>query len=122
VRARLLRSANVSAADYILAMRDRERGIAQMDTVFDRVDVLVMPTVPIVAPTMDEVATADAFTAKNIMALRNTAIWNFFDVCAISLPMRFGNALPCGLMLVGRHGEDRKLLAIAAAVERQLGA
>jgi aspartyl-tRNA(Asn)/glutamyl-tRNA(Gln) amidotransferase subunit A len=122
VRARLLRSAHVSAADYILAMRDRERGIAQMDALFDRVDVLVMPTTPIVAPTMDEVSTADTFTAKNIMALRNTAIWNFFDVCAISLPMRFGNALPCGLMLVGRHGEDRKLLAIAAAVERQLGA
>lgn len=121
VRARLLRSANVSAADYILAMRDRERGIAQMETVFDKVDVLVMPTTPIVAPTMDEVSTAEGFTAKNTLALRNTAIWNFFDVCAISLPMRFGNALPCGLMLVGRHGEDRKLLAIAAAVERQLG-
>ena len=27
-----------------------------------------------------------------------------------------------GLMLVGRHGGDRKLLAIAAAVEKQLGA
>ena len=52
----------------------------------------------------------------------NTSIWNFFDVCAISLPIRFGNALPVGLMLVGRHGDDRRLLAIAAAVEKQLGA
>lgn len=122
VRLRLLRAANVSAADYIQNLRDRERGIAQVDSLFDRFDVLVMPTVSIVAPTMDEVATPEGFTAKNISALRNTSIWNFFDVCAISLPVKLGNALPCGLMLVGRHGDDRRLLAIAAAVERQLEA
>ncbi|HEX7883631.1 MAG TPA: amidase [Afipia sp.] len=122
VRMRLLRSEKVSAADYILALRDRERGIAQMDAMFDRVDVLVMPTVQIVAPAMDEVSTAESFSRRNVQALMNTAIWNFFDTCAISLPIRLGNALPVGLMLVGRHGEDRKLLAIAAAVEKQLGA
>ena len=72
--------------------------------------------------TLAEIATADAFAAINARALRNTSIWNFFDVCAISLPIRLGNALPVGLMLVGRHGEDRKLLAIAAAVEKVLGA
>lgn len=122
VRMRLLRSEKVAAADYILAMRDRERGIAQMDAVFDQVDVLVMPTVQIVAPTMDEVSTPESFSKRNVQALMNTAIWNFFDTCAISLPIRLGNALPCGLMLVGRHGDDRRLLAIAAAVEKQLEA
>lgn len=122
VRARLLRSEKVSAADYILALRDRERGIAQMDAVFDKVDVLVMPTVQIVAPAMDEISTMESFNKRNVQALMNTAIWNFFDTCAISLPIRLGNALPCGLMLVGRHGGDRRLLAIAAAVEKQLGA
>lgn len=122
VRLRLLRSEKISAADYILALRDRERGIAQMDAVFDKVDVLVMPTVQIVAPTMDEVSTPETFNKRNVQALMNTAIWNFFDTCAISLPIRLGNALPVGLMLVGRHGGDRKLLAIAAAVEKQLGA
>jgi aspartyl-tRNA(Asn)/glutamyl-tRNA(Gln) amidotransferase subunit A len=29
-----------------------------------------------------------------------------------------GSALPSGLMLVARHGQDHRLLAIAAAVER----
>lgn len=121
VRARLDRGASVTAADYIANLRDRERGIAQVDAMFDDYDVLVMPTTPIVAPTMAEVSTAEGFTARNILALRNTAIWNFFDVCAISLPIRLGNALPCGLMLVGRRGADRDLLAIAAAAEQALG-
>lgn len=122
VRMRLQRSANVSAADYILAMQDRARGITQVDALFENFDVLVMPTVSIVAPTIEEVADTERFTARNISALRNTSIWNFFDVCGISLPIRLGNALPVGLMLVGRHGDDRKLLTIAAAVEKQLAA
>lgn len=122
VRMRLQRSANVSAADYILAMQDRARGITQVDALFENFDVLVMPTVSIVAPTIEEVADTERFTARNISALRNTSIWNFFDVCGISLPIRLGNALPVGLMLVGRLGDDRKLLTIAAAVEKQLAA
>ena len=113
--------ANVTAPDYIFAVQDRLQGIVAMDSVFDNLDVLVMPTVAIAPPRMDEIATTDAFAAINARALRNTSIWNFFDVCAISLPIRLGNALPVGLMLVGRHGEDRKLLAIAAAVEKMLG-
>jgi len=50
--------------------------------------------------------------------LRNTSIWNFFDCCAISLPLPRSGALPAGLMLVARNGHDRNLLRIAAAVER----
>lgn len=122
VRFRLERAANVSAADYIQSLRDRERGIAEVDALFARYDVLVMPTVRIVAPLMSEVATPETFTKKNVEALLNTSIWNFFDVCAISLPIRLGNELPCGLMLVGRHGQDKALLATAAAVEKQLAA
>jgi aspartyl-tRNA(Asn)/glutamyl-tRNA(Gln) amidotransferase subunit A len=121
VRARLLRAAEISAADYILNMRDRGRAIAAMDAVFDNFDALVLPTSPIVAPTMQEVATPDDFTRRNLLLLRNTSIGNFFDLCAISLPIRLGNALPCGLMLFGRHGHDHELFQIAAALEQQLG-
>jgi aspartyl-tRNA(Asn)/glutamyl-tRNA(Gln) amidotransferase subunit A len=122
VRARIMRAAQMSAADYIQNMRDRERGIAEMQAVFDDLDVLALPTTAIVAPTMDEVATADGFAARNALLLRNTSIGNFFDLCAISLPVRLGNSLPCGLMLFARHGNDRKLFQVAAAVERAIAA
>ena len=85
----------------------------------DGFDLIAMPTVPIVAPTMDEVASDEGFARKNALLLRNTSIINFFDLCAISLPMP-GSALPTGLMLVARHGQDRRLLALAAAAERVL--
>ena len=52
------------------------------------------------------------------MLLRNTVIVNFFDLCAISLPIPREGGLPTGLMLVARNGQDHRLFRIAAAVER----
>ena len=88
-----------------------------MDSRLADLDVLVMPTCPIVAPRFDEIAEPKAFMAKNAMLLRNTTIVNVFDCCAISLPLPREGGLPTGLMLVARNGQDRRLLRIAAAVE-----
>ena len=49
-----------------------------------------------------------------------TAIINFFDLCAVSLPLPVAPALPVGLMLVARNGQDHRLLRIAAATEQLL--
>jgi len=120
VRLRLQRAADITAADYILNMRARLAATAAMDRVFDDFDALVMPATPIVAPTIAEVTNPDDFAKRNMLLLRNTAIANFFDLCAISLPIRLGNSLPCGLMLFCRHGSDRNLFELAAAVEQAL--
>lgn len=93
-----------------------------MDSRISDLDVLAFPTTPIVAPTMDEVAAADEFARKNAMLLRNTVIVNFFDLCAISLPLPREGGLPTGLMLAARNGDDHRLFRIAAAVERLFAA
>ena len=54
------------------------------------------------------------------MVLRNPALANFFDLCAISLPLPRHAGLPVGLMLLARNGRDDRLLRIAAAVEQLL--
>jgi aspartyl-tRNA(Asn)/glutamyl-tRNA(Gln) amidotransferase subunit A len=56
------------------------------------------------------------------MLLRNTVIVNFFDLCAISVPIPRGSGLPAGFMLVARNGQDQRLFRIAAAVERLFAA
>jgi aspartyl-tRNA(Asn)/glutamyl-tRNA(Gln) amidotransferase subunit A len=118
VRARLERARNISAADYIDMVRQRARLIRAMDLRLADLDVLAMPTTPIVAPTIEEVAPPDDFARKNAMLLRNTVIANFFDLCAISLPIPRQGGLPTGLMLIARNGQDHRLFRIAAAVER----
>jgi aspartyl-tRNA(Asn)/glutamyl-tRNA(Gln) amidotransferase subunit A len=122
VRVRLERARNISAADYIDMVRERARLIRLVDARIADLDVLAWPTTPIVAPTMDEVAGAEDFARKNAMLLRNTLIVNFFDLCAISVPMPRDGGLPTGLTLVARNGNDHRLFRIAAAVERLFAA
>ena len=87
-------------------------------------DALICPTVPCVAPTIDEVsASAEAYVNANLRLLRNTGVANMLDGCAITLPCHSPSdgELPVGLMLVGVGGSDRRLLAIAQGVEAALG-
>ena len=94
VRVRLERARNVSAADYIDIVRQRARLIGLMDARLADLDILALPTTSIVAPTMQEVAPADEFARRNAMLLRNTVIVNFFDLCAISVPIPREGGLP----------------------------
>jgi aspartyl-tRNA(Asn)/glutamyl-tRNA(Gln) amidotransferase subunit A len=120
VRVRLERSAKIAAADYIDMTRARAELVRAMDARLADLDALTMPTTPIVAPLIAELAAPDEFARKNALLLRNTTMWNFFDCCAISLPLPREGGLPAGLMLVASNGHDHRLLRIAAAVERLL--
>jgi aspartyl-tRNA(Asn)/glutamyl-tRNA(Gln) amidotransferase subunit A len=121
VRVRIEAARNISASDYIALIRERSGLVRAMEAQLADADLdgLVLPTVPIVAPTLAEVSAApEAFAVRNRLSLRNTGIVNYFDLCAISLPLPRQGGLPVGLMLVARNGQDRKLFRMAAAVER----
>ncbi len=118
VLARIERGCAVSSADYVDMVRDRARLVRAMDARLSELDALILPTTPIVAPTIAEVEDRKVFSLCNMLLLRNTNIINFFDLCAISIPLPA--ALPVGLMLVGRNGHDHRLLRVAAAMEHLL--
>ena len=116
VRVRLERGGAVSGPDYVDMMQARTRLVRAMDERLAAFDAVVMPTTPIVAPTLAEVADPKDYAVRNTLVLRNTSIGNFFDLCGVSLPLKA--KLPVGLMLMARNGHDRMLLRIAAAVEK----
>jgi aspartyl-tRNA(Asn)/glutamyl-tRNA(Gln) amidotransferase subunit A len=116
VRIRIERGCAVSEADFAEILRERRRLVAAMEARLAGLDVLAMPTSTIVAPTIAEVEDPKVFAVRNGAVLRNTSMVNFFDLCAISLPLPA--RLPVGLMLVARNGQDRRLLRIADAVMR----
>ncbi|MGH1426183.1 MAG: amidase [Pseudooceanicola sp.] len=98
----------------------RRKLMAQTDAATAPFDAVVLPTTPIVAPKIADVTgSPTAFDRANRLALRNTGIANMLDRCAISLPLP-ATGLPVGLMLMGEAMADRRLLAIAAGVERVL--
>ncbi len=121
VRNRIERARPNTAADYIDMVRRRAALVRVMDARLADIDVLVTPTSAIVAPILAELEAPDEFARRNAMSLRNTSTWNFFDCCAISLPLPKCDGQNVGLMLIARNGHDRRLFRIAAAVERVLG-
>lgn len=122
IKARIERGAAQSAAEYIDLLRARADIIARVGRRTEPFDALAMPTVPVIAPRLSDVARDDDYTRLNLLLLRNPTVANFLDACAISLPMHEPGDAPAGLMLIGRHGADRALLRIAKLAETTLNA
>jgi len=77
--------------------------------------------VPCVAPAIAETERSDEdYFRWNFRIMRNTGLINFLDGCALTLPCHAKGAAPVGLMLCGPAMSDRRILAVAAAVERAL--
>ena len=112
----------MSAADYIDLLAARQRWIAAVESRIAGFDALLMPTVPIIAPRIDELQGSDqAYFAANGLMLRNPTLINFLDGCALSLPCQAPGQAPVGLMLAGLGGSDAHILALGQAVEAALG-
>jgi len=118
VLARIMGGKNQDATHYIELIRGRADLIRRVAAISAQFDALVMPTVPIVAPPLASLEAEERYRAVNLTVLRNTLIVNVLDRCAISIPCHRRGDAPVGLMLVGEHGADRALFAIAAAVEQ----
>jgi aspartyl-tRNA(Asn)/glutamyl-tRNA(Gln) amidotransferase subunit A len=122
VKLRIARGAEMSAADYVKLIEDRARFIAAVDARVEGCDALIVPTVAVVAPPITAFAGDDDFYRINAKILRNPNVVNFLDRCAITLPVSRPGEAPVGLMLIGVHGGDRRLLAMAQGIEAALAA
>ncbi len=122
VRVRIERGRTMSAADYVTLVAARADFIARVDARTADFDALIMPTVAVVAPPIAAFADDRDFVRLNVLILRNPAVINFLDRCAITLPISRPGEAPVGLMVVARHGEDRRLLAMALGLEAAFAA
>ncbi|WP_428487756.1 amidase [Rhodopila sp.] len=120
IRIRISRGERISAADYLDVVTARARLITSFDRATAPYDCVLMPTVPIVAPRIAELDDERAYNSVNMLVLRNTALGNFLDRCAISVPCHRTGDAPVGLMLMGETMGDTRLFSIAAAVEAVL--
>src|ERR1700761_8383865 len=118
VAVRILRGEGMSAADYVDLLNARRSMIARIETRIAPYDALVMPTTANTPPRIADLISDDkAFTAQNMRALRNPALINMIDGCAISLPAERQGEVPVGLMLAAAGGADRRIFELAAGME-----
>jgi aspartyl-tRNA(Asn)/glutamyl-tRNA(Gln) amidotransferase subunit A len=120
VRARLEAAAALSAVEVRQAREARRHAIATFTRDASAWDVLVAPTVAVVAPLFREVERDADYRRINAVLRRNTAVVNVLDACALSLPCQAVGELPVGLMVVAGHGQDERLHGAAAAIEAVL--
>jgi aspartyl-tRNA(Asn)/glutamyl-tRNA(Gln) amidotransferase subunit A len=122
VRSRIEFGRGVSAAAYIRLCAGRTDWIKRVAARTADFDALLMPTVAITAPPVSAFADDRAYFRLNGLILRNTSVINFLDRCAATLPIQPPGTAPVGLMVVGEHDGDRRLLAIARGIEAALAA
>ena len=104
----------VSAVDYLDAQRARGLLAARLLRVFEECDVLVTPTVPVVAPP------AEDFAAYLMVLARNAIPWSLVGFPAVSVPCGFSEGLPVGLQLVAPPGREDLLVAVGREVEESV--
>jgi aspartyl-tRNA(Asn)/glutamyl-tRNA(Gln) amidotransferase subunit A len=121
VAKRVVLGSELSAADYVdlgLLRAEYQREIERLVAPYD---AFLLPTAPCIPPPIAEVnASDDAYFKWNMRILRIVGLVNFLDGCAVSVPCHARGAAPVGLTVCGPAMSDRRILAVAAAVERAL--
>ncbi len=115
-------AAPVSAQRYLGALRTTRPALqAAAADAFDRCDVLLTPTTPAPAVRLEEDPEM-TFNGARVPTfqtfIRNCCVASFADLPAISIPIgASADGRPIGAQLIGPHGADERLLAVAAACE-----
>jgi amidase len=95
---------------------------AAYDAALAGVDVLVMPTLPIVATAIPPAGVSrEESIARSTEMIVNTAPFDVSGHPATSVPAGLAGGLPAGMMIVGRHFEDSTCLRAAQAFETAVG-
>jgi amidase len=114
---RYLRSTS-GGRHYAMGQNVAPRLRAAYDAALDEVDVLVMPTAPMLpTPIPAPDAPREEYVARAFEMVQNTAPFDVTGHPAISGPCHPAGSLPIGMMIVGRHFADASVLRVAAAAE-----
>jgi aspartyl-tRNA(Asn)/glutamyl-tRNA(Gln) amidotransferase subunit A len=108
---------NILASEYIDMIETRKAVWQSVQTAVRGYDALVLPTSPILPPALSSLPDIESKITQSARCLRNTAISNYLDRPTITIPCHAAGSGPVGLSLIGSRHHDRRLLAIAAAVE-----
>jgi aspartyl-tRNA(Asn)/glutamyl-tRNA(Gln) amidotransferase subunit A len=97
-----------SIAEYEAGLAALKEYQAAVDKLFDQVDVIITPTVPVLAPPISG-------PVDGMKILRNTWPFNAAGTPAISIPLKT-TGLPVGMQLIAKRGDDDKLLRIVRSL------
>jgi aspartyl-tRNA(Asn)/glutamyl-tRNA(Gln) amidotransferase subunit A len=118
--ARIQAGASISADDMLRAKHDLQVNREAITKIFDEVDVLLTPTVPIPPPKIADLQShPEDLRAQELALLRNTRPFNVWGIPTISVPCGFTKiGLPIGLQLAAAPWHGIMLFQAAQAYEQ----
>lgn len=120
---RIKSGTHISASDALRVSRELQASRDAINKVFDEVDVLLMPTVPIPPPAIALLREhPDDLRRQELLMLRNTRPFNVWGIPAISVPCGFTkDGMPIGLQLAAAPWRGNVLLQAANEYEQATG-
>ncbi|MGE5253171.1 MAG: amidase, partial [Planctomycetaceae bacterium] len=121
VRERMEANRGQRTVDYLQAQERRQLYTQAFVKVFESVDVVAAPTLPVLPPLIGQKKIDWGRTQEDVRAalLRMTRPGNLTGLPAVSLPCGYtADNLPVGLQLLGRPYDEATLLRVAHAFER----
>jgi len=109
------RMAGFRDAYYIKATKVRTLMINEYKKMFKKFDVLVSPTVPILPPKFEDIEKLSLL--QNYMIDVLTVGPNLAGLPHMNVNVGFENNLPIGMMLIGDHLDEGKLIQLGSVLE-----
>lgn len=109
-----------SAVGYLTAQQIREDLRGQFRAVFEQVDVLVAPTMPVTVPRIgDQVATISGQEVDLLASLiRLVGPANLIGLPSLSVPCGLAGGMPAGLQIIGKPLGEQMVLNVGMAFEQ----
>lgn len=112
---------NVTAQHLISAQKVRTFAIQIINEIFEEVDVVLTPTVPMTAPPF--LSDAKLYGENNVSLttalMRFVTLGNLVGLPAISVPVGYDeNGLPIGLQIMGRWWDEDVVMRVASFLEK----
>lgn len=109
-----------SAVDYIHAQQIRRHLKQDFHNVFENIDVLITPTLPIQTPKIgaDTVELNGEEVGVLDHIIRFTGPFNITGLPALSVPCGFKGHLPIGIQIVGKPFDEKTILNVGYAIEQ----
>lgn len=120
---RIVASRSVKGFEYVESQIKREGIIREYNKVFEKVDVLVTPTLPVLPTDIGqrEVRIGEFKETVRSALLRLTSPTNYTGNPSLSMPCAMSESgLPIGLQLIGKHGTEAELYQFAYALEQKV--
>ena len=113
VLARLREASTITPAAVSAARQHAEHWRATLSSLWDRVDLLALPTLLGFPPPLER--------SREMVRIRGlTSPVNLAGVPALALPVPTGGPLPASVQMIGPAGSEERLLAAGAVLERAM--